>query len=189
MVRKLCGRSAKRVSGRSAINYDGDARGSAHAPSSFAAQLGLSQQQPHGLYGNHQQRDGDNGHSDRAKDHKQKLEASSYPHRIETTPQSDGNAIKIEPFSELISLACPKNSCCLTSVSSITGARGLRAPGFSWCSKINRKNRVAESSRINMNEALEVRYWTGALGCSEVELATAVARVGNSIDAHGTFRH
>jgi hypothetical protein len=49
--------------------------GSAHAPSSFAAQLELSQQQPHGLYRNHQQRDGDNGHCDRTKDHKQKLEA------------------------------------------------------------------------------------------------------------------
>jgi hypothetical protein len=75
VVRKRCGRSAKWVSGRSAVNDDGDARGSAHAPSSFAAQLELSQQQPHGLYRNHQQRDGDNGHSDRTKDHKQKLEA------------------------------------------------------------------------------------------------------------------
>jgi Resolvase, N terminal domain len=45
--------------------------------------LALSQQQPHGLYGNHQQRHGDNGHSDRARDHKQKLQAGWYPHPLD----------------------------------------------------------------------------------------------------------
>jgi hypothetical protein len=37
-------------------------------------------------------------------------------------------------------------------------------------------------SRISMNDAHEVRYWTEKLGCSEDELAAAVARVGNSTD-------
>ena len=56
-----------------------------------------------------------------------------------------------------------------------------------------------DRSRISMNEADDVRYWIEALGCSEDELATAVARVGNSTDAvrreiyrhwaYGTFRH
>jgi hypothetical protein len=45
--------------------------------------LALSQQQPHRLYGNHQQRHGDNGHSDRARDHKQKLQAGWYPHPLD----------------------------------------------------------------------------------------------------------
>jgi Protein of unknown function (DUF3606) len=49
-----------------------------------------------------------------------------------------------------------------------------------------------------MNDEQEVRYWTEALGCSKDELAAALARVGNSIDAvrrevyrhwaYGTFR-
>ena len=53
-------------------------------------------------------------------------------------------------------------------------------------------------SRISMNKKHEVRYWTEALGCSEDELAAAVARVGNSAEAvqrevhrhwaYGTFR-
>jgi hypothetical protein len=45
--------------------------------------LALSQQQPHGLDGNHQQRHGDNGHSNRARDHKQKLQAGWYPHPLD----------------------------------------------------------------------------------------------------------
>ena len=46
-------------------------------------------------------------------------------------------------------------------------------------------------ARINMNEAHEVRYWTEKVGCSEDELAAAVARVGNSSDAvrREVYRH
>jgi Protein of unknown function (DUF3606) len=60
------------------------------------------------------------------------------------------------------------------------------------------KEGAPDRSRINMNEAHGVRYWTETLGCSEDELAAAVARVGNSSDAvrrevfrawaYGTFR-
>ena len=60
------------------------------------------------------------------------------------------------------------------------------------------KKEGADRSRISMNEADGVRYWTEALGCSEDELAAAVARVGNPADvvqreihrhwAYGTFR-
>jgi Protein of unknown function (DUF3606) len=39
------------------------------------------------------------------------------------------------------------------------------------------KEGAPDRSRINMNEAHGVRYWTEALGCSEDELAAAVARV------------
>ena len=56
----------------------------------------------------------------------------------------------------------------------------------------NFKNRgVLDRSRININKKREVRYWTGALGCSNDELATAVARVGNSSDAvrREVYRH
>jgi Protein of unknown function (DUF3606) len=55
-----------------------------------------------------------------------------------------------------------------------------------------------DRSRISMKEAHQIRYWTEALGCSEDELAAAVARVGSSPDAvrrqvfrawaYGTFR-
>jgi hypothetical protein len=45
--------------------------------------LALSQQQSHGLDGNYQQRHGDNGQSDRAWDHKQKLQAGWYPHPLD----------------------------------------------------------------------------------------------------------
>jgi Protein of unknown function (DUF3606) len=44
-------------------------------------------------------------------------------------------------------------------------------------------DRAPGRSRISMNEAHQVRYWTEALGCSEDELAAAVAKVGNSPDA------
>jgi hypothetical protein len=57
---------------------------------------------------------------------------------------------------------------------------------------------VSDRSRISLNEKHEVRYWIEALGCSEDELAAAVAKVGNSADAvrreilrawaYGTFR-
>ena len=61
------------------------------------------------------------------------------------------------------------------------------------------KNRCAEHrSRVSMNDSHEVSYWTTTLGCSQDELAAAVARVGNSADAvrrelgrawgYGTFR-
>src|SRR5262245_61823107 len=47
----------------------------------------------------------------------------------------------------------------------------------------NFQNEVAsDRSRISMNEADEVRYWTETLGCSADELAAAVARVGTSTD-------
>lgn len=63
----------------------------------------------------------------------------------------------------------------------------------------NFENEVgSDRSRISMNKKHEVRYWTEALGCSEDELAAAVAKVGNSADAvrreilrawaYGTFR-
>ncbi|HEX2336686.1 MAG TPA: DUF3606 domain-containing protein [Hyphomicrobiaceae bacterium] len=55
-----------------------------------------------------------------------------------------------------------------------------------------------DRSRVSTNDEQEVGYWTEALGCSEDELAAAVARVGNSTDAvrrelnrhrgYGTFR-
>jgi uncharacterized protein DUF3606 len=46
-------------------------------------------------------------------------------------------------------------------------------------------------ARIDMSEAHEVRHWTEKLGCSEDELAAAVARVGNSPDAvrREVYRH
>jgi Protein of unknown function (DUF3606) len=60
------------------------------------------------------------------------------------------------------------------------------------------KEGAPDRSRINMNEAHGVRYWTETLDCSKDELAAAVARVGNSSDAvrrevfrawaYGTFR-
>ena len=37
-----------------------------------------------------------------------------------------------------------------------------------------------DRARINVNEAHEVRYWTGRLGVSEDELRKAVAEVGVS---------
>src|SRR5262245_5834832 len=40
-----------------------------------------------------------------------------------------------------------------------------------------------DSSRISINDEHQVRHWTETLGCSKDELATAVARVGDSSDA------
>jgi Protein of unknown function (DUF3606) len=50
---------------------------------------------------------------------------------------------------------------------------------------------MPDRSRISMNEAQEVRYWTEAIGCSEDELAAAVTRVGSSSDAvrREVYRH
>ena len=39
-----------------------------------------------------------------------------------------------------------------------------------------------DRSRINMNQAHEVRYWTQAFGVSEAELSRAVGAVGASAD-------
>jgi Protein of unknown function (DUF3606) len=57
--------------------------------------------------------------------------------------------------------------------------------------KSKKKGATPDRSRISMNEAHEVRYWTGTLGCSKGELAAAVARVGNSSDAvrREVYRH
>jgi hypothetical protein len=41
------------------------------------------------------------------------------------------------------------------------------------------KNRgPADRARINVNEPMEVRYWCADLGCTELELRTAVKAVG-----------
>ena len=48
----------------------------------------------------------------------------------------------------------------------------------------NLTNRVQpDRSKINMNEAHEVKYWTHALGVSKEDLQKAVAKVGNSAAA------
>ena len=39
-----------------------------------------------------------------------------------------------------------------------------------------------DRSRINLNQAHEVRYWTQAFGVSEAELSRAVGAVGASAD-------
>jgi Protein of unknown function (DUF3606) len=46
-------------------------------------------------------------------------------------------------------------------------------------------------SCVSMDDEQECRYWTEKLGCSEDELAAAVARVGSSPDAvrHELYRH
>ena len=45
------------------------------------------------------------------------------------------------------------------------------------------KTGPADSSRINVNEDYELRYWIGALKCSEKQLKDAVKEVGTSSDA------
>lgn len=40
-----------------------------------------------------------------------------------------------------------------------------------------------DSSRINVNEEHEVKYWTKALGVTKEELSKAVEKVGTSADA------
>lgn len=40
------------------------------------------------------------------------------------------------------------------------------------------KRGPADSSRVNVNEDYEVRYWTQRLGCSEAQLHAAVKAVG-----------
>jgi Protein of unknown function (DUF3606) len=67
----------------------------------------------------------------------------------------------------------------------------LQSPQASQSMAINVRERMAHNqsgaapdrSRISMNKKHEVRYWTEALGCSEDELAAAVAKVGNSAHA------
>lgn len=46
-----------------------------------------------------------------------------------------------------------------------------------------KNNGQQDRSKINMHEEHEVRYWTGQLGVSKVELQNAVDRVGNSAAA------
>jgi len=45
------------------------------------------------------------------------------------------------------------------------------------------KKGPADTSRINVNEEYELRYWMGALKCSEQQLREAVDKVGTSSDA------
>jgi hypothetical protein len=41
------------------------------------------------------------------------------------------------------------------------------------------KNRgPADRSRVNVNEPWELRYWTGAFGCTDEQLRAAVRKVG-----------
>jgi len=47
----------------------------------------------------------------------------------------------------------------------------------------NLKNRgPKDKKRISLTEDWEVKYWTGALGCSVMELKEAVNAVGHSAD-------
>jgi hypothetical protein len=40
-------------------------------------------------------------------------------------------------------------------------------------------NRGAQDrARVNVNEAHEVKYWTGKFGCTEAQLRAAVSKVG-----------
>jgi hypothetical protein len=41
----------------------------------------------------------------------------------------------------------------------------------------------ADRSRINMNEAWELKYWTKELGCSEAQLRSVIKEVGSSAQA------
>jgi hypothetical protein len=43
--------------------------------------------------------------------------------------------------------------------------------------------RPQDSSRVNVNEEYEVRYWTGKFNCSKSELESAVKAVGVSASA------
>ncbi|SFP66735.1 Protein of unknown function [Bradyrhizobium sp. Ghvi] len=45
------------------------------------------------------------------------------------------------------------------------------------------KREQPDRSKINMNEAWEVKYWTHELGVSREELQQAVDKVGNSAAA------
>ena len=45
------------------------------------------------------------------------------------------------------------------------------------------KRRPQDSSRINLSEDYEVRYWTGELGVSEERLRELVRQHGNSVTA------
>jgi Protein of unknown function (DUF3606) len=54
-----------------------------------------------------------------------------------------------------------------------------------------KNGRPQHRSCVTMDDKQECRYWTEKLGCSEDELAAAIARVGNSPDAvrRDLFRH
>ena len=41
---------------------------------------------------------------------------------------------------------------------------------------------LADRSLISLEQEHELRYWTGALDCTEAQLREAVAAVGNSVD-------
>lgn len=45
------------------------------------------------------------------------------------------------------------------------------------------KRRPQDSTRINLSEDYEVRYWTGELGVSEERLRELVRQHGNSVSA------
>ncbi|WP_084302392.1 DUF3606 domain-containing protein [Bradyrhizobium sp. WSM2254] len=45
------------------------------------------------------------------------------------------------------------------------------------------KREQPDRSKINMDEAFEVKYWTHALGVSKEELQKAVDKVGNAAAA------
>ena len=45
------------------------------------------------------------------------------------------------------------------------------------------KTRPQDSSKINIHEDYEVRWWCGELGCTKVELVAAVKAVGVSAAA------
>jgi hypothetical protein len=46
-----------------------------------------------------------------------------------------------------------------------------------------RKRRPQDSSRVNIHEPYEVRWWTEEFGCTEQQLKNAVAKVGTSAAA------
>jgi hypothetical protein len=60
-----------------------------------------------------------------------------------------------------------------------------------WGGQVREPSRAASFTRVSMNDERNVRYWTQLLGCSEDELAAAVARTGNSPDAvrREVYRH
>ena len=49
------------------------------------------------------------------------------------------------------------------------------------------KRSPADSSRINMSEDYEIRYWTEKFGCTKEQLVSAVGAVGptaSKVEAH-----
>jgi hypothetical protein len=56
----------------------------------------LSQQQPHGLYCNDQQRHGNSRHSERAKGICHKFQAGSYPHPLDNSAISQKCRVRVD---------------------------------------------------------------------------------------------